>query len=134
MDNIAQLLLWLRRSLPKDVERADFFRYMVVLKLGGVYADADAECRRPMSDIIKPRDTMVVGWENEFATAEIAAHRNYARKRQVTVICRTCTCYVAWLDFGHLFVKHDFATAALLHTATTHANAKSGRLLEHAPN
>lgn len=51
--------------------------------MGGLYADVDTECRRPMDDIIKPRDTMLVGWENEFATPEIAAHRNYARTRQV---------------------------------------------------
>ena len=56
---------------------------MVVLRMGGLYADVDTECRRAMDDIIKPRDTMLVGWENEFATPEIAAHRNYARTRQV---------------------------------------------------
>ena len=51
--------------------------------MGGVYADVDTECRRPLDDIIKPRDTMIVGWENEFAALEIALHRNYARTRQV---------------------------------------------------
>ncbi len=51
--------------------------------MGGLYADVDTECRRPMDEIIKPRDTLLVGWENEFATPEIAAHRNYARTRQV---------------------------------------------------
>ena len=63
------------RSLPKNVERADFFRYMVILKHGGVYADMDTECRRPLRDVIQPQDTMVVGWENEFATLEIARAR-----------------------------------------------------------
>ena len=67
-------VLWCR-SLPKNVERADFFRYMVILKYGGVYSDIDTECRRPLSSIIKARDTMVVGWENEFATPGIAADR-----------------------------------------------------------
>ena len=56
---------------------------MVVLRMGGLYADVDTECRRAMDDIIKPRDTLLAGWENEFATPEIAAHRNYARTRQV---------------------------------------------------
>ena len=78
-----ETLLWVHRNLPKHVERSDFFRYMVVLRVGGLYADVDTECRRAMDDIIKPRDTMLVGWENEFATPEIAAHRNYARTRQV---------------------------------------------------
>ncbi|KAK9806068.1 hypothetical protein WJX72_000034 [[Myrmecia] bisecta] len=71
------------RSLPKDVERSDFFRYMVVLRLGGVYADMDTECRKPLNNLIAPRDTMVVGWENEFSSDEEAAHRHYARTRQV---------------------------------------------------
>lgn len=72
-------------SLPKDVERSDFFRYLVVLRLGGLYADIDTECRRPMDDIIQPRDTMVVGWENEFSTLEEAGKRHYVRTRQVII-------------------------------------------------
>ncbi|KAL3159283.1 hypothetical protein ABBQ32_011245 [Trebouxia sp. C0010 RCD-2024] len=64
-------------------EYLEAYRYMVVLRMGGLYADVDTECRRAMDDIIKPRDTLLVGWENEFATPEIAAHRNYARTRQV---------------------------------------------------
>jgi mannosyltransferase OCH1-like enzyme len=58
-------------------------RYMVVLRMGGVYADVDTECRRPLNSLILPRDTLVVGWENEFPTAEEAAARKYVRKRQV---------------------------------------------------
>ncbi|CAL8471301.1 g10843 [Coccomyxa elongata] len=71
------------RSLAKDVERSDFFRYMVVLRMGGVYADIDTECRKPLNNVILPRDTLVVGWENEFSTAEEAQSRKYVRKRQV---------------------------------------------------
>lgn len=51
--------------------------------MGGVYADVDTESRKPLDSIIKAKDTLLVGWENEFATQEIAAHRNYARTRQV---------------------------------------------------
>lgn len=57
---------------------------MVILRLGGIYADVDTECRQPMSKIIQPRDTLVVGWENEFSTAEEAHRRSYVRKRQVS--------------------------------------------------
>jgi hypothetical protein len=71
------------RSLPKDVERSDFFRYMVVLRLGGVYADIDVECRQPLDRVIRPTDTMVVGWEAEVATDALAYKRHFARKRQV---------------------------------------------------
>lgn len=56
---------------------------MIILRLGGVYADIDTECRKPLSQLIQPRDTMVVSWENEFPTAEEASRRQYVRKRQV---------------------------------------------------
>jgi hypothetical protein len=60
------------RRLRKDVERSDFFRYMVVLRHGGVYADIDTECRRPLDEVLRSRDTLVAGWENEFPSAEAA--------------------------------------------------------------
>ncbi len=56
---------------------------MVVLRMGGIYADIDTECRKPLNNLILPRDTLVVGWENEFSTAEEAHSRKYVRKRQV---------------------------------------------------
>lgn len=58
-------------------------RYMVVLRLGGVYADVDTQCRQPLNSVIQPRDTLVVSWENDFPTAEEARRRAYVRKRQV---------------------------------------------------
>lgn len=70
-------------ALPKNVERADFFRYMVVLLYGGIYADMDTECKRPLDTVIRSRDKLVVGWELEFSSAEQAAQRSYARTRQV---------------------------------------------------
>ncbi|KAG2453558.1 hypothetical protein HYH02_001777 [Chlamydomonas schloesseri] len=70
-------------SLPKDVERSDFFRYMVVLRLGGVYADIDVELRQPLDSIVTPTDTLVVGWEAEVATDAEAFKRHFVRKRQV---------------------------------------------------
>lgn len=57
---------------------------MVVLRLGGVYADVDTECRQPMDGLIRPRDTMVVGWENEFMSPAEAEHRHYVRSRQAS--------------------------------------------------
>mmetsp|Transcript_10132 Transcript_10132/g.30353 ORF Transcript_10132/g.30353 Transcript_10132/m.30353 type:complete len:836 (-) Transcript_10132:2926-5433(-) len=71
------------KALPKHVERSDFFRYMVVLRLGGVYADLDTECRRPMSELILPKDSLIGGWENEFARPQDAEARHYVRNRQV---------------------------------------------------
>ena len=57
---------------------------MVVLRSGGVYADIDVECRKPLNSLIMPRDTLIVGWENEFSSAEEARDRKYVRKRQVS--------------------------------------------------
>ena len=70
-------------GLPKDVERADFFRYMVLLRLGGTYADIDTECRVPLDDILLPTDTLVLGWENEFPTEAKAVKRHYVRTKQI---------------------------------------------------
>jgi mannosyltransferase OCH1-like enzyme len=71
------------RRLRKDVERSDFFRYMVVLRLGGVYADIDTECRQPMDSLIRSKDTLIVGWENEFPDPQAAVESWYVRTRQV---------------------------------------------------
>ena len=49
--------------LPKPVERADFFRYLVILSFGGVYADVDCTCIKPIEEWIKADDGMVVGLE-----------------------------------------------------------------------
>ena len=70
-------------SLPKDVERSDFFRYLVVLRLGGIYADVDTECAAPLDTFLRPRDALVVGWEGEFDTDEMAYSRHFVRRRQV---------------------------------------------------
>jgi hypothetical protein len=70
-------------GLPKDVERADFFRYLVVLRHGGVYADMDTECKVPLDEVIRPTDTLVVGWEAEVADDQEAMRRHFSRKRQV---------------------------------------------------
>ena len=71
-------------NLPKNVERSDFFRILVVLREGGVYADMDAGCIKPIDTYISPTDALVVGWENECATDERAYSRHFARRRQIT--------------------------------------------------
>ena len=76
---------------------------MVVLRMGGVYADVDTECRRPLNSLILPRDTLLVGWENEFPSTEEARGRKYVRARQVGVpLCLRVTPYVSPLDEGGL--------------------------------
>jgi mannosyltransferase OCH1-like enzyme len=39
--------------LPFDIQRADFFRYLVIYRFGGLYADIDMECLRPVTDFFK---------------------------------------------------------------------------------
>ncbi|KDD71275.1 hypothetical protein H632_c5402p0, partial [Helicosporidium sp. ATCC 50920] len=56
------------RALSRDVERSDFFRYMVVLAEGGVYADIDTEARVGLDEVLQAADTLVVGWEADFET------------------------------------------------------------------
>ena len=68
--------------MPAAVQRADLFRVLVLLRRGGVYADADAACVAPLDALLQAEDTLVVGWENAFDTAEQAHARHYVRQRQ----------------------------------------------------
>ncbi len=52
------------RSFPLGVMRADFWRYLVVYKYGGVYADTDAECREAVDQWVGHADGLVVGLED----------------------------------------------------------------------
>jgi mannosyltransferase OCH1-like enzyme len=45
---------------------------MVVLRHGGVYADLDSECRRPLDSLLHSGDTLVAGWDTEFPDAQAA--------------------------------------------------------------
>ena len=56
---------------------------MVILRYGGVYADVDTQCGRPLDNCILPTDSFVTGWEDEYATAELAVKFKFARQRQL---------------------------------------------------
>jgi len=71
------------QSLPKNVERSDFFRYLVVLRYGGVYADLDAECMVPLDQMLQPDDVFLVGWECDTESVEAAFKRHFVRQRQI---------------------------------------------------
>jgi mannosyltransferase OCH1-like enzyme len=60
----------------------------VVLRLGGAYADVDAECRAPLDAVIAPADTLLVGWDTEVpadgdAAGGGGAPNSLARRRLV---------------------------------------------------
>jgi len=69
-------------SLPKNVERADFFRYLILYHYGGFYADIDVESRAPLDSWIGGNVSLIIGIENEFSSEAEATVRSYARTRQ----------------------------------------------------
>jgi hypothetical protein len=69
-------------ALPAAVSRADFFRILVLLRHGGVYADVDAAAATPLDALLTASDSLVVCWENAFRTAAEAYDRHYVRQRQ----------------------------------------------------
>ncbi len=66
-------LLGLYDAYPTNVQRADLFRYLVVHLQGGVYADVDMECLKPLGPLLDGR-TCVLGIEATFG--------DYLRRRQ----------------------------------------------------
>jgi len=46
-------LLQTYKNFPVPVQRADFFRYLVVYECGGIYADLDVECYRSIDSLIQ---------------------------------------------------------------------------------
>lgn len=71
--------LYLR--LPFPVMRADVFRYAVMCRDGGVYADIDMECLRPIGPLLEGRETVLA------TEARLTARRQdelgYARPFQI---------------------------------------------------
>jgi len=51
-------LLDLYDGCPHPVQRADIFRYLVVAKFGGVYADIDVEALRPHDPLLQGRSAL----------------------------------------------------------------------------
>lgn len=46
------------KNFPLNVMRADFWRYAILYIYGGIYADIDVECRRPIKDWMIVPDNM----------------------------------------------------------------------------
>ncbi|WP_110828643.1 glycosyltransferase family 32 protein [Pedobacter nutrimenti] len=55
--------LKLYQRLNIGAAKADFFRYAILLKKGGVYLDIDSSIRGSLNDFIKPTDTAVISEE-----------------------------------------------------------------------
>lgn len=52
-------------NLPVGVMRGDVWRYMIIYKYGGVYADLDTECLKPISSWMLEDKSFIVCPENE---------------------------------------------------------------------
>mmetsp|Transcript_65832 Transcript_65832/g.116682 ORF Transcript_65832/g.116682 Transcript_65832/m.116682 type:complete len:305 (-) Transcript_65832:224-1138(-) len=78
-------LIWPIWERLTPVQRADAFRYLVVLEEGGIYADIDAENVLPVSEWGIPADvTMLVGNEGNFHLSEsLRQHVGFARPEQL---------------------------------------------------
>lgn len=59
--------------LPTGIQRADLFRYLIVFRHGGVYADVDMECRRPVDALL----------EGASCVLAIEAHLTERRRRRL---------------------------------------------------
>jgi len=55
----------------------------VILRLGGVYADIDVECKQPLDSIILASDTLLAGWDSELVQPQLAAQQGFPRQRQL---------------------------------------------------
>lgn len=57
-------------SYPHQIMRVDAFRFFVLHKFGGIYADLDMECYKPLTDLIK-KDSLLLffEWENSVSNA-----------------------------------------------------------------
>ena len=53
-------------SLPTGVQKADLFRYLVIHKFGGVYADLDTSCQVPIADALKGHSIIVGKESNQY--------------------------------------------------------------------
>lgn len=56
----------LYNKLPKGVMKADFWRYAIIAKKGGIYTDLDTMCRIPIDKWLKPESKFVCGAERGY--------------------------------------------------------------------
>ncbi len=91
-------------AYPEPIMRADAARYFILHRYGGVYADLDFECLRPMDPLLAGH-AVVLGLEPD-------AHRErpQARERKLNRIVAN-----AWMASvpGHPFWEHVFAKLAV---------------------
>lgn len=78
LDSFGQEWLDLFVGCPIPVMRADIWRYMVLYKVGGIYADIDTVCHKPADEWLPEDKDFVIAIENSwhFETWTIASAPN----------------------------------------------------------
>ena len=84
-------------AYPEPIMRVDAFRYFLMSRLGGVYADMDFECLRPLDALLSPHE-LVMGVE-----PDAHAGRLLARERGLERV--VCNAFLASRP-GHPFWEH----------------------------
>lgn len=77
-------------KFPIPVEKADFFRYLIVYHYGGVYTDLDTSCEQPLNRLIRDEDEVIIGLESD-STQKYADKSHWERAKvyaQWTFIAR----------------------------------------------
>jgi hypothetical protein len=102
-------LMALYQSYPQAICRADIIRYLVLEYFGGVYADLDVECLRPIDPLLAP-DAVVLG-------VEPPSHSQQQAGGVARIVCN------AWMASppGHPFWQH---LRAMLKVAGSEANPR----------
>ena len=102
-----QYLQAYRRLIP--IQRADFLRYLLLHEYGGLYADVDTTCRRPIEELLRPDDEFVCCLEGVLPDEETRLAAKFARAVQLSsgtflsvprhpILARLCS---------HVHVHHD---------------------------
>lgn len=93
-------LMPLFRGFRQPIARVDLGRYLILQRLGGVYADLDCECLRPVEGLIHGRQFVIGAEPPEHERLEGAVRRNMRE-----ILCPSFIASVA----GHPFLAHVIA-------------------------
>lgn len=97
-------LLPLYRSYREPISRADLGRYLVLLRHGGIYADLDCDCLRPLRPLVDGAE-FVIGTE----PASHLALDKAVRRGLTRILCPSVIASVPGHPFWHHVVGHIVA-------------------------
>lgn len=109
-------------KLPKGAQRADFFRYMALSSIGGIYADSDTICLQPLESYVNFNSgTFVTGIE---MTIELYKHN-------ISKFTKEYKCPIQYTQYMFGSIKnHDFLADLLTCIDGTISNLSEVQLEE----